>query len=75
METPLRAYREREDITQQQLAELLGVSKAAVSRWESGARKINEHLLSTVERVTGIPARKLRPDLAQLLSNGQTRQS
>jgi len=70
MDSPLRAYRERQELTQTELASRLGVSVAAVSRWEAGLRKIDDHLIAVVERVTGIPARKLRPDLAQLI-NGQ----
>lgn len=47
---------------------LLGVSKPTVSRWESGERKIADELLGKVVEVTGIPARQLRPDLADLMA-------
>jgi len=40
---PLREYRVRESLTQDHLARLLGVSKAAVSRWENGERKPDQH--------------------------------
>lgn len=32
----LQFYRKREDITQEQLAEQLGVSRQTISKWESG---------------------------------------
>lgn len=67
---PLKAYRERQEppLTQERLAGLLGVSKAAVSRWEAGERKPEETILPTITERTGIPARELRPDLAELMS-------
>lgn len=67
---PLRAYRERQDppLTQDALAELLGVSKAAVSRWESGIRKPDETACRVIREKTGISVRKLRPDLVELLA-------
>jgi transcriptional regulator with XRE-family HTH domain len=65
---PLKAFRESQTppLTQDELATRLGVSKAAVSRWETGARKVDEELLAKVARITGIAAAKLRPDLADL---------
>lgn len=63
---PLRAYREREQITQGELARSLGVARETVARWESDARKINRNRLPEVSERTGIPASELRPDLARL---------
>jgi transcriptional regulator with XRE-family HTH domain len=66
---PLRQYRERQvpPLTQDQLAELLGVSKGTVSRWESGNRKVDDDLLPSVSEKTGISPSELRPDLVALL--------
>jgi transcriptional regulator with XRE-family HTH domain len=66
---PLRAYRERQDppLNRRQLADLLGVSTASVSRWEAGERKPDEEVLLRIVKKTGIPASVLRPDLAELL--------
>jgi transcriptional regulator with XRE-family HTH domain len=66
---PLRAYRQNQDppLKQKQLADILGVKKATVSRWETGARKVDEELLPVVSERTGIPKAELRPDLADLI--------
>lgn len=66
---PLRAYRERQDppINRRELAELLGVTTAAVSRWEAGERKPGYNQLVKIMEKTGIPARELRPDFAELM--------
>lgn len=65
---PLRAFREAQDppLSQEQLAALLGVSRVTVTRWESGARKPEPEELPAISKKTGIPAAKLRPDLAEL---------
>jgi transcriptional regulator with XRE-family HTH domain len=62
---PLRTYRTSKTPKQSQadLANILGVSRLTVLRWENGDRKIDESLLSTVAERTGIPAKELRPDL------------
>jgi transcriptional regulator with XRE-family HTH domain len=64
---PLRAYRDRYGLTQSALAKSLGVSSITISRWETGARKIDDELLALVAQKTGIPRGALRPDLAALL--------
>lgn len=68
----LKDYRENHKprLTQKQLAELLDVKKATVSRWETGERKIDEAKLTAVAERTGIPAADLRPDLAELMKQG-----
>ena len=54
-------------LSQQGLAELLGVDRVTVARWETGKRKMDEERLLSVSKKTGIPVAKLRPDLASLL--------
>jgi transcriptional regulator with XRE-family HTH domain len=53
----LVAFRERLGLTQQELADRLGVDRVTIARWETGARAIPAFLglaLETVERrVTG----------------------
>jgi transcriptional regulator with XRE-family HTH domain len=71
METthPLKAYRENHDppLSQDQLAELLGVSKSWVSRCESGLRQADAEMLARIKERLGIPPRTLRPDLAEIM--------
>lgn len=49
------------------MAQQLGVSRLTVLRWESGIRKIDESKVSNVAKITGIPAKELRPDLVERL--------
>ena len=65
--TRLKDYRLDRGLTQDALAKELGVDPITVSRWETGARKIDDGLLPRVSEVTGIPKTELRPDLARLL--------
>ncbi len=69
----LKEFRERQTPrwTQDDLAEKVGVSSITVSRWETGARKIDRPLLPLVSEKTGIPAREQRPELAELLEGVQ----
>lgn len=66
---PLKIFRETQvpPLTQDQLAALLGVSRATVNRWENGIRKIDEEKLPEVAEKTGIAPALLRPDLAKLM--------
>ena len=66
---PLIGFRLRQIpvLSQRQLADLLGVSRETIWRWETGARKIEASRLPQIAELTGIPARELRPDLADLL--------
>jgi len=67
---PLRAFRERHKppLSQKGLADLLGVDRVTVARWETGTRLIDPDLVPGIARKTEIPARELRPDLASLFS-------
>lgn len=60
---PLTEYRARERLTKAALAKMLGVSKATMTKWESGTRSINVKRLPSIVAKTGIPAVDLRPDL------------
>jgi len=48
---------------QRDVADAVGRSEAAVSQWVHGERDIPADLVPLVEKVTGIPRHKLRPDL------------
>lgn len=68
MEHPLRRYRNSNgNMTQADLARLLGVTSVSVSRWETGQRQIRGALLAKISQKTGLHPRDLRPDLAALL--------
>lgn len=62
---PLMAYREQRQISQAKLAEELGVTRASVSRWESGSRKPKRGLLPKIARKTGIPIDELLGETTQ----------
>jgi len=64
---PLKTYRNKARLTQLALSEQLGVARTTVARWETGVRKIDRDLLSSVSDKTGVSKRDLRPDLAELV--------
>jgi transcriptional regulator with XRE-family HTH domain len=70
---PLTKFREDQTPTMSKagLAKLLEVSRPTAHRWETGARKIGIDSLPLVSERTGIPKRKLRPDLAEKLEEAQ----
>lgn len=61
---PLKAFRDREKLSQGQLAKLLGVSRPSVTRWENHTRQPDEDKLPVIAEKTGIQPSVLRPDLA-----------
>lgn len=65
---PLVAYRNEHKLSQEALAERLEVARMTVWRWEAGERQIDPEILPRVVERTGIPARSLRPDLADLMA-------
>lgn len=71
---PLRQYRLKQEprLSQGQLADLLGVTRTTVARWETGARKVDDDLVPFVAEKTGIPRAELRPDLADLLQERES---
>ena len=63
----LKDYRAKLGISQEQAAKKVGVSRITWLRWEDGTRSINIRRLQPLSEITGIPASKLRPDLAKVL--------
>lgn len=59
MSSPLRKYRERNSLTQQQLAELLKCSRGLVSLIETGEREITPENAKAWEPKLGIPRERL----------------
>jgi transcriptional regulator with XRE-family HTH domain len=71
--TLVRAFRKRADISLDDLAERIkkaGLdrppSAAKLSRIENGLQPVTLDILPILVKVTGIPARALRPDLAAM---------
>lgn len=62
---PLVKYRTDRSMTRAALARELSVSKTTVARWEEGIRRIDVDLVPEVARITGIPAKELRPDVVE----------
>lgn len=60
---PLKSYRERKRLSQQELAEMLGVSRAMVGLIETGKRSMNARRADRVARETGVPRECLCPDV------------
>ncbi len=50
----IKKFRKEKDITQEQFAEMLGVSCQSVSRWESGICYPDIELLPTIAKILGI---------------------
>ena len=55
--------------TAARIAEQMGVAHSTVIRWAE--RRVPASRLAELSRVTGIPANKLRPDLARAFRKGR----
>lgn len=68
---PIKTYRkaQKPKMSQTRLAELLGVSRMTVLRWETGERQIALDKITDIAAKTGIPARDLRPDLTEMFGS------
>ena len=55
----IKAFRKEKDITQEQLAEMLGVSCQSVSRWESGVCYPDMELLPVLAEIFAVTVDKL----------------
>lgn len=56
----LRAYRKLKNLTQQELADLLGISIAIVGGIERGTREPSKDVLAKISRVLGVTEDELR---------------
>lgn len=64
---PLATFRKSRNLSKADLAEMLGTSRANITRWENDNRRPSKELLPLICEKTGISARKLRPDLVEML--------
>jgi transcriptional regulator with XRE-family HTH domain len=49
---PLKIFRKNHQLSQDELADKLGVSKSAISRWENGGRWPNRLIVRKISRIT-----------------------
>lgn len=67
----IRAFRAREGMSLDKLADRIATeggerpSAAKLSRIETGKQPVATDILDPLEKITGIPAKSLRPDLAK----------
>jgi transcriptional regulator with XRE-family HTH domain len=51
----IRRMRQKKGLTQEELGELLGVKKSAISRWESGERRITLENVRNISQILEFP--------------------
>ena len=59
----LTRYLSEQNLRPSSLAAAMGVPASTVTRWLRGERKPSPEMAIKIERLTGIPRSKLRPDL------------
>lgn len=60
MKISLRAARVNADLTQQEVADKLGVSKCTIINWEKGVTKPKKHTLIALSSIYGIDIDNLK---------------
>lgn len=65
---PLRDYLLENNLSQEELGDKVGLSKASISRIIDGSQLLPEKLIPKFAEVTGIPRKLLRPDLWELMT-------
>jgi transcriptional regulator with XRE-family HTH domain len=63
MSNPLRAYRENRSLSQEVVAEMLGVSRQMVGMLEKGERNFTAEMAVKIEQRLGIDRVLVRPDI------------
>lgn len=61
--TAFPEFRKNTGKTLDGVAEVFGVNRRTIIRWEKGAPPIPTNRLDEAEKITGIPRNKLRPDI------------
>jgi transcriptional regulator with XRE-family HTH domain len=60
---PLKSYREENELSQQQLADRLGISRQMVGMLETGERDCTADMCLLIEKKLGIPREEILPEL------------
>ena len=60
---PLKAYREQQGLSQQEVADKLGVSRQMVGFLENGEREFTADMAVKIEKELGIPREEILPEL------------
>lgn len=55
----LRVYRQNADLTQQVMADIIGVSSARVSDFENGRRSMSKEIIKKVSKYFNVPVERL----------------
>lgn len=63
MSNALRAYRDRNQLSQEEVAERLGISRSMVGLLENGEREFTADMAVRIEERLGIDRVLIRPDL------------
>ena len=64
--TAFSDFRKNSGKTLDGVAEVFGVDRRTIIRWEKGSPPVPLKRLEEAEKITGIPRHKLRPDLADI---------
>lgn len=72
MNKRLKLIRAHTDLNQKGFGKELGVSKQAVSNWETGNQEIPESQILSISRTFGISAEWLRTGAGEMIANTQT---
>lgn len=72
MNKRLKLIRAHTDLNQKDFGKELGVSKQAVSNWETGNQEIPESQILSISRTFGISAEWLRTGVGEMIANTQT---
>lgn len=54
-------YRKRSNLTQQQVADILGLDQTTISRWEKGRKLPRAERLTTISKLYGCSVEELLP--------------
>lgn len=63
MQNPFAAFRSATGKSQDELADLLGVNRATVYRWEKGEPPVPVSKIDKVATVLGVTRKDIRPDI------------